>query len=157
MRPLQTLTSTNVHIICLLVISEPRHLNFFLKPHKGQNVCWMKWTLTQMYVVDAFLILYRARFVLPSFFFFSMAPFLGLIECGLLAIWIHEYCWMHPFPEGEKLNTSLWSWVWRGFFWWWWGTKNYGVSLPKRPFSFWDHDTVKIFCGRLLQDIPPSM
>lgn len=22
--------------------------------------------------------------------------------------------------------------------------KNYGVSLPDRPFSFWDHDTVKI-------------
>ena len=34
--------------------------------------------------------------------------------------------------------------------------KTYGVSLPKRPFSFWDHDTVKILCGRLLQDIPPS-
>ncbi len=21
------------------------------------------------------------------------------------------------------------------------------MSLPKRPFSFWDHDTVKILCG----------
>lgn len=34
----------------------------------------------QMYVVDAFLILYRARLVF-SFLFFFMAPFLGLVEC----------------------------------------------------------------------------
>lgn len=33
----------------------------------------------------------------------------------------------------------------------------FGVSPPKRPFSFWDHDTVKIFCGRWLQDIFSSI
>lgn len=53
------------------------------------------------------------------------------------------------FPEME--NASLWSWAlrmgreggrqnWKIFLG---GRGGGGVSPPKRPFSFWDHDTVK--------------
>lgn len=101
----------------LLFISQPRHLKllllfFFLIHKEGQNVCWMTWTLTRCMWLMPFDSL-KGRI------FFSWLLFLVWLNVMLvgsspliLAVWIHGYCWMRPFPGGGW-NDSLLSWALR--------------------------------------------
>lgn len=73
----------------------------------------------QMYVVDAFLILYRASFVFPlSFLLLFMAPVLGLVECDGNGFFAFDISCMNSWVllnaplfsrGGKKKKASLWS------------------------------------------------
>lgn len=91
-----------------------------------------------------------------------MAPCVDVFECEgnlllpfILAVWINGYCWMSPFLSG--VNALLWSLRKgrvnesgrvRG---------NLGWVCLKCSSAFGIMIQWKYFCGRLLQDIPPSV
>lgn len=147
----------NVHIIfcCYLTATSSQTVFFFLNPQEGQTVCWMEWTQT------------RCMWLMPFDSFLSFPsprlPFLVRLNVKVMgslpsAVWIH---WLNAslFHRGKILlrGPELWGRV-RGRK----GgretkLKTVGWVCLKGLSAFWDHDTVKIFCGRSLQDIPPSM
>lgn len=132
-------SSMNVHVTHSTPPSHIMPVSF--NPQEGQNVCWMNQT--------------RCMWLMPCDFFFPLSH--GPFEfekwwkwCYLhfiLPVWIHGY-WLNAFllcgPElwgrrREAKQKQILGWV-----------RLKGLT------AFRDHDTVKIFCGRSLQDIPPS-
>ena len=110
--------STNVHI-CLLYRSHDISVIFFT-PTRGPECMLNGMNTDQMYVVDAFLILYRARSVFFNFIFFFvfMAPFPGLVEWdgnGFPHLWYSLYEFKGtaecvPFQKGGE-KTNAWAWA----------------------------------------------